>query len=461
VLSDLHLADVEDNKDGWMYYKSSRFLYDRDLYDLVDRFERSALNRKAEPVLVLNGDIFDFDLITAYPKNKEFKVSLFEKWRGLHANSKKSAWKLGRILDNHPIFCEALALFLSRGHKVVYVLGNHDREFHFDEVKQVFLKRLSVIATGLGLEKGKLEVEFRPWFYYVPGAIYVEHGQQYDHYTSFRYVLEPTVRIGREERLALPMGNLSNRYLMTKMGFFNPHASDFILNLYSYFTHWVKYYAFSIRGLAINWFLGSLVVMGKLLRIRNKLLSKPPDMKALMQRESATAGLEITVLQKLAALQRAPITSRFFRILREFWIDRLLLGGLMATGTVVLALVPIPLWIKLMVPLSAFPLAYFIYEWAIQGENIHTFEKNLPDIAGKIAKLLDVKVVAFGHTHRPRMVPLGRNTVFANTGTWAPVTFGPPPGRLKQGLRNFLHLRFEGAEPIVKLGSEMDLDGGT
>ena len=28
VVSDLHLCDVEDNPDGWMAYKSARYLFD-------------------------------------------------------------------------------------------------------------------------------------------------------------------------------------------------------------------------------------------------------------------------------------------------------------------------------------------------------------------------------------------------------------------------------------------------
>jgi hypothetical protein len=80
-------------------------------------------------------------------------------------------------------------------------------------------------------------VQFGPWFYLVPGEIYVEHGNQYDYYTSFRHVLDPVVDDDGQATLALPMGNLSNRYLMTQMGYFNPHASDFILNAFAYVEH--------------------------------------------------------------------------------------------------------------------------------------------------------------------------------------------------------------------------------
>jgi len=106
-------------------------------------------------------------------------------------------------------------------------------------------------------------IRFEPWFFHVPGEIYAEHGQQYDMYSSFRYILAPRVAWGGAEQIALPMGNLSNRYLMARMGFFNPHVSEFILNLFLYVAHWVRHYALSKRSILVPWFTGSLRVVGR------------------------------------------------------------------------------------------------------------------------------------------------------------------------------------------------------
>jgi len=67
-----------------------------------------------------------------------------------------------------------------------------------------------------------------------PGSSTPEHGQQYDLYGSYRYLLWPVVQQGGQDVIDVSMGNLSNRMLMSKMGYFNPHASDFILNVYAY-----------------------------------------------------------------------------------------------------------------------------------------------------------------------------------------------------------------------------------
>ena len=453
VVSDLHLADVEDHADGWKAFKALRFICDDEFAALLARFTQQAAT-DATLTLVLNGDIFDFDLVTAVPDSPPWPVSRSERSRGLNASEPKSMWKLQRMLDDHPGFVGALAGFLAAGHRVVYVLGNHDRELHFPGVQTVLRSRLREHAAERGVEFADEALRFEPWFFHVPGEIYAEHGQQYDYYTSFRYLLSPVVQQGGEERLALPMGNLSNRYLMSKMGFFNPHASDYILNVFAYFLHWLRHYAFSRRSIVIHWFWGSLVVMGKLLRIRKELLRAPRDLKTQLEDLAARVELPLDTIQALYRLRHLPITSRFFRVIREFWIDRLLMAVVMTGGTVVLALVPIPLWIKLMIPLSSFPLLYFIYESFAKGGSIHTIEQEFPKVARRVSELVSARVVTFGHTHVPRLIPQRRGVDFVDTGTWAPITDRRRPERLVEGYRNLLRLSFpDQGEPVVRFES--------
>ncbi|MBP7127086.1 metallophosphoesterase [Myxococcota bacterium] len=455
ILSDLHLCDVEDHPDGWKDYKSSRYRFDGELADLV----RDAVRGRPEGVpftLVLNGDVFDFDLVTAVPGNPPWKVSRSERKRGLDPTPEKSAWKMGRILDDHPGFVELLAGLARDGHRVVFVMGNHDRELHFPEVRQVLLDRIRREVESLGDRMDDSRIRFEPWFFLEPGEIYAEHGNQYDYYSSFRNVLCPTVRLDGEVRIALPMGNLSNRYLLSRMGFFNPHASDFILNLFSYLWHWLRFYAFSRRSLVGSWLWGSLVVMGRLLRVRAALRRQAPDCEDLLGREADRKGLPRGVVAALHRLHLPPITGRFFRIVREFWVDRLLISLLMIGGTVTLALVPIPLWIKLMVPLSAFPLAFFLYESLARGEDIFTAERRMPERAREVARVVPVRLVTFGHSHAPLLVPLARGVAYANSGTWAPIP-DRWKGNLREGYRNFVLADLGEGEAVVRLDSGMEM----
>lgn len=453
IVSDLHLADVEDHSDGWKAYKSSRFLFDQELEELVHRFMADGEGGD-QLTLILNGDTFDFDLVTAVPDDPPWPVTRFERKRGLNATAEKSAWKLELILSHHPHLLCTLANFIASGHKLVFVMGNHDRELHFPEVQRAFIDSLERCAQQAGASLAPGSIQFEPWFYYVRDEVFVEHGQQYDYYTSFKYVLWPVV--GNEQQLALPMGNLSNRYLMTRMGYFNPHASDYILNMFAYAAHWLRYYAFSRRSLALNWAWGSLLVIAKLLRLKKKLHSAPPEQEQLLTRVARKFNLSTIDIRTLAQLQRRPITSRMYRLMRELWIDRLAIALLMTGGTVTLALVPIPLWIKLMVPLTAFPTLYFIYEWAAQGETIFTIETAIPERAREISSILPARVIAFGHTHKPRQLPLARDTFFVDTGTWAPVADPKDKSRLCPGLQNYLMVTFHrGKVTEIKLDSWM------
>jgi len=451
VLSDLHLADVEDHPDGWKFYKGRRFVADADLAAVLAQgvAETPADERL---VVILNGDVFDFDLVTAVPEPSPWPVSLQERWRGLDPTGPRSAWKLQAILADHPVFVGALVDVLAAGHEVVYVLGNHDREFDFPEVRQVLLDALEVDATARGRAIDPSAFRIEPWFYHVPGEIYAEHGHQYDPYSSFRYVLAPRVECRGDEHVALPMGNLSNRFLMARMGFFNPHVGEFILNLFRYVAHWARYYAFSKRSILLPWLTGSLRVLASVVRMRQKLWKTPPGYPEHVRGYGERQGLDAARIEALEALQQAPIAERLFRMVRELWLDRVLIALLLTAGTITLALVPIPLWIQLMVPLSTFPLAFLIYETLARDESIFVIEKHLPRMAARIAELLDVPVVTFGHVHVPRLIPLDAERTFVDTGTWAPMTPFNERGRTTPGFRNVLKVWFEEGRARLSLG---------
>lgn len=448
VVSDLHLADIEDHRDGWKAYKHSRYVFDKEFADLLRRFVGQSGDGD-DLTLVLNGDIFDFDVVTAVPEDPPWPLSRLERRHGLEPTEDRSTWKLQHILEDHPRFLEALAGFLAGGHRVVYVMGNHDREFHFQGVQDAF--RTAVAHAGHRFPEEALR--FEPWFYWVKGEIYVEHGHQYDYYSSFKHLLCPVVESRRGRKLALPMGNLSNRYLVTRMGFFNPHAVDFILNLFRYLVHWFRFYAFTRRSLAFNWLWGSLVTMVHLLKVKRRVRRKPQDCRTTLEDLAHRFGLPLETVTALEELQRRPITDRFFRVIREFWLDRVLMALLMTGGTVALALVPIPLWIKLMVPLTAFPLFYFIYETLVKGEDVFTHENRLPVYARRIADLLKVRVVTFGHTHKPRLIPLDRDLTFVDTGTWAPIMRRMETWRLDPGYRDYFTLTIDDNEATMDFNS--------
>ncbi len=270
IISDTHLSDVEEHDDGWKRFKGSGFVRDGQIRALLQRFAARA-TRGDELALVLNGDIFDFCITTCVPDRPRWPLRRRERSRGLEPSEHKAAWKLRVILDHHPEFVTALAEFLGAGHRVIYVLGNHDHELHWASVQAVLISALDQQAARLGVTIPEAPVRFEPWFYYDPGGLYVEHGHQYDIYSSFPHILSPTATLDGEEILALPLGGFSNRYLVSILGYFNPRSTDYICNLPGYFVHWLRYYAFTRRSILFGWFLGTLMVLVRVVRLRFQL----------------------------------------------------------------------------------------------------------------------------------------------------------------------------------------------
>jgi len=450
VVSDLHLCDIEDHRDGWKRHKSSAWVYDDQLDAMVASFE-ARLAPGDTFTFILNGDIFDFDLVTAIPAEPPWPVNPLEHSYGLDATAAKSVWKFGRILADHPGFIATLARLLVAGHRVVVTIGNHDRELWFDDVANLLRARLAAACDATSASPtlpaaplGEFVIE--PWFFYVEGEIYVEHGHQYDYYSSFRYNLEPIVTRHGEPHIALSTGNLSNRFLLSNIGFFNPHATDYILSAYGYIRHWLRHYAFSRRFLILTWFIGSVRALSAILGTRARLERNPPkDYGRHIEAAARRYDLPSETAHALYALRKAPITNRIYKIAREYWIDRVGLALLMVGGTIAIALSSAPLSVRLMVPLALFPLLWFLYHWAAGNDNALTTEYRAHTFAQAIAGIVPVRAVVFGHTHVANAIPLSRDVVFANSGTWAPAwvidkrhaqRFAPAPG-----LRNYAHVR--------------------
>jgi len=463
VVSDLHLCDIEDHPDGWKRHKSSAWIYDDQLDAMIASFE-ARLAPGDTFTFILNGDIFDFDLVTAIPEAPPWPVNPLEHSYGLDATAAKSVWKFGRILDDHPRFLATLARLMVAGHRVVITIGNHDRELWFDEVAALLRDRVATACeatmrdpTSPAVAPGELVVE--PWFFYVAGEIYVEHGHQYDYYSSFRYNLEPIVERRGEAHIALSTGNLSNRFLLSNIGFFNPHATDFILSAYGYIRHWLKHYAFSRRFLILTWFIGSVRALSAILGTRARLERHPPkDYQRHIDAAASRYELPTDTANALYGLRKAPITNRIYKIAREYWIDRTILSLLMVGGTVAIALSGAALWVKLVIPLAVFPLAWFLYAWAAGNDNALTTEFRAHTFAHAIAGIVPVRAVVFGHTHIANAIPLSRGVTFANSGTWAPSwivdkreehRFAPAPG-----FRNYAHVRITPAGRAVAAGDD-------
>jgi len=453
IVSDLHLTEVVEPVRGWMHYKGEELVVDGDLDGLVRRFVAESPD-DVELTLVLNGDVFDFDLVTTIPEPAPWPVSRSERRYGLDPTPDKSVWKMRHMLASHPGFVATLGRFVAAGHRVVYVLGNHDRELAFAEVQAVLGEAVAEAAAAHGrVVTPESCVRFEPWCFFERGELWIEHGNQYDDWSSFHDLVRPVEREVDGAPMELPMGNLSCRYLINRIGTFNPHSEDFIRSGPAYVAHWLRYYAFSRHSLIGSWILGSFLIVLTMLRVRRRTRGAAVHPREHLVADGARHGLTTEQVDHLRGGFSRPVSEQLWRLLRELWLDRLVLMALMVGGTVALALTPIPLWVKLMVPLTAFPLAWFLWDGVFSG-SIFDYVARLPDVARRISDTTGARVVVMGHTHLAGVTPLDRGRTLANTGTWAPVGAGVDGEPLTPGKQNYVVVEL-GGEPAVEVGAWM------
>ncbi|MGH7330812.1 MAG: hypothetical protein ACREJX_20880, partial [Polyangiaceae bacterium] len=185
ILSDVHLGNDLNDLAQSGERRSERV--DADLASLLSHYRASPpVGRRWH--LIIAGDFIDIVGMAIRPQEAELLTapSAEERVHGLGNTADHARLKLRAVARRHRIVFEALADFVAGGHALTIVHGNHDVEFYWDVVKD----ELRSLLCGLAARRADGEVaassavaariDFAPWFYYVGGVAYVEHGHQYD-----------------------------------------------------------------------------------------------------------------------------------------------------------------------------------------------------------------------------------------------------------------------------------------
>src|SRR6185312_15000868 len=271
IVSDLHLCEAEPVNPKfplWKKFKTRQFFYD----DIFEKFLNHLHKRSSgEPIeLILNGDIFDFDSVMSMPEKPSFRISWLEKKRGLYPRPERAKFKIQIILKHHEAWVAALREFILKGHRAVFVIGNHDLELHYPDVQnEIFL------ALNLDEESQK-RIRFCEWFYISNKDTLIEHGNQYDPYCMCEDPINPFTQGYNYKSIRLPFGNLACRYILNGMGFFNPHVeSNFIMSLDEYIMFFFKYIWRAEPLLVWDWFFGAMSTL--LVSVVDRLLAPIRD----------------------------------------------------------------------------------------------------------------------------------------------------------------------------------------
>lgn len=352
----------------------------------------------ARMTLVLNGDIFDFDAPRV--------VDGVSRFHDLPRTSEHAVPAMASILDDHPLFVDALSRVLHRGHEIVFISGNHDAVLTLPEVRSLIAARL---APSNSLQA---RILFRAWFHLTPDKILIEHGHLYDPYCAFRYPMAPYLDDGCE--IAPTIGSIGTRVLVARLGYFNPHVDrSFTMTKANFVWHWIRYYLFTRQSIVATWLYGITCIMTRIVRARQH----PSRARA---RQNILTGVRETGARLLATARHARLlespADSPFGIARDLWVDRVfvMLGSLALGITLALkqGLPWGPLW--LMLPFAVFPL----YDRLAPRPRLTESWERVTSVMQRIAKVHRARAVIFGHTHDPYGT-WDEGVFLGNSGSWS------------------------------------------
>lgn len=418
VISDLHLCEAEPvnlKYPLWKKFKTRQFFFDDVFEGFLKHCEDLA---KAQPIeLILNGDIFDFDSVMALPDEPVYRISWLEQRRGLLPIEERSRFKISVILADHPEWVRALREFILRGHRAVFVIGNHDIELHFPEVQNEIRKALNLPNDF------KDQVRFVEWFYISNQDTLIEHGNQYDPYCVCEDPINPFIRGYNYISIKMPFGNLASRYLTNGMGFFNPHVdSNYIMNIPEYIKFFLKYMLKAQPGLILTWFWSSVVTLGHAFKerfytpIRNPL--KIEDRVAEIAKKS---NAEPRMVREMKELFVDSASSDPILLARELWLDRafiIFIGFYLIFQLMVLMRSVWDLsFFWAFIPLFVLLPFFMFYSKSIVSL-VSGYKEPDDRILAMTSAITRVQRIVYGHTHHARHEVIGA-VEHLNSGCWS------------------------------------------
>jgi UDP-2,3-diacylglucosamine pyrophosphatase LpxH len=420
VLSDIHLANAESvhpTQPLWKRFRLQEHFIDQDFRAFLGKMRQEA----AAPIeLILNGDIFDFDsVMTLPPPGASIHLGWLERARGISSEEPKSRFKMKEILKAHPVWVDALSEFILAGNRVIFVIGNHDLELHWPGVQYDLL-------SGLKLpESLKGSVRFCEWFYISNKDTLIEHGNQYDAYCLCSNPIHPLINKGGRVLVRLPFGNIAGKYMLNGMGLMNPHASgSFIKNsTWEYIFFYYKYVMRTQPFLLWTWFWSALATLFTSLREGYlPAMRDPLTVDTRIEEIAQRANASVSMVLSLKEVHVHPAIFSPIKILRELWLDRAILLGLIIFGSFqffsflnVFSNVSL-FWF--LIPIILLIPCFIFYARSVQSEVNVTQETTL-HLSPLSAKITKVKRIVQGHTHQ-ELHNWVEGVEFLNTGTWSP-----------------------------------------
>ena len=429
IVSDLHLgADLKrpeagETRTSWLRAIAT---LDREFGAFLDWY---ATHREGDRPwrLIVNGDMVDFINVTLVPDAGDaeilFEIRDEERRFGLDGDEAKVTWMLGRVIERHRGLFMRLAAFVAAGNELAIVRGNHDVEWHWPGVQNRFREILADLAPE-GAERAAIgpRVTFLPWFYYEPDTIFVEHGHQYDEYSSFEYLLAP-VAPGAPARVDLPLSHYAIRYLANAFPGISTHDKDGWG-----FLDFLRFGLSGKGGSLSRLFLGYVATLrrvgsGVLMRKFSRKRETRTHHGLQLARLGEQWGLSLERLRSLERLHRGHALRSAFRAAQCYYADRFALVAVVGAVPIVLA----ESGLHVAIALALATVLLLVVNRLLARTRKSEIHPKLATAGRAVALLLNVPLVVMGHSHRAaRIVDPGVEVgaapaaCYVNTGTWIP-----------------------------------------
>lgn len=415
VLSDVHLGSelVFHVRPDAPRRTGSSERRDRDLIALLDWYRTNPVGQRPWRLLI-GGDFIDFTGMSVSPRASEIVTELTaeELAHGLGGAADHAIAKLRMVLAHHAEVAHALAKFVAAGNQLVIVPGNHDADWHWDELQSEFRARLREFA-----DVGADRVHFAPWFYYEEGLIYLEHGHQYDPYCSHDHVLYP-VSPRDPKRTTLSLSDVLVRYVvrptrgMTEGGHDKMSALDYLR------------FALSL-GVS-----GTLALAHRFSRANRALfelwrehVSEAAEWaqrahERKMRALSEATKISFERLLELAGLQRPPLTRSLSAIASGMMLDQVAMA-LSSSISFALVFAWLGDWVLALASSSLVFVLLLLARRAWFTRQTVEPSAELRERSAHVSHLFPAAFIVMGHTHLPEVEAAGPGSTYVNLGAWA------------------------------------------
>lgn len=379
ILSDLHLGAGHRERN-----QREDFTVDKTLVRFLRRIWQESERDRREVELIINGDLFEFLHVPAVDRFDPTLQYPLEAY--LDSSEQASIKRLNLIFESHPDVFEALSDFIHVGEpqrRVTIIKGNHDVNLYWPGVKTRLREVLGATGSRSSLLLFAAEFVSRE-------KIYVEHGhQRTEKMNSYHDFLDP--------RLS---HNLSQLYY--------PAGSHFIINLFNQMgrEHWFIDNIKPITTLiwyALQWNFELAVQM-----LADFIRHSPALVVSNYNQTSPLTLPSDDWLESLTDPELRPeLTHRYQHdpVFRQEFHQHVsvYLGDANVANKDNVFSQPFQL--------SADPMMMGRSEQQQQQATLHR-------AAEQISQQEGVKVVVFGHIHRPIQETLETGGIYINTGCW-------------------------------------------